>query len=73
MLKLCANGAEVSKLAQTVEELRAALFALQVENDQLRKDVAEAKMIEEKLKNELAEVRFTAGLADQRVEGGLSK
>ena len=38
----------------------------QVDNDQLRKEVAEAKKREEKLKSEL--VRFTAGLADQRSE-----
>ena len=63
MLKLCSDGAEISKLAQTAEELRAAVFTPQVDNDQLRKEVAEAKKREEKLKSELAEVRFTAGLA----------
>ena len=68
MLKQCANGAEISKLAQTVEELRVAVFTLQVDNDQLRKEVAEVKKREEKLKSELAGVRFTAGLADQRSE-----
>ena len=63
MLKLCANGAEISKLVQTVEELRAAVFTVQVDNDQLRNEGAEAKKREERLKSELAEVRFTAGLA----------
>ena len=67
-LNCAQNGAEIYKLAQTVEELRAAVFTMQVDNDQLRKEVAEAKKREEKLKSELAEVRFTAGLADQRSE-----
>ena len=42
MLKLCAKGTEISKLAQTVE-LRAAVFTLKVDNDKLKKEVAEAK------------------------------
>ena len=67
-LNCAQNGAESYKLAQIVEELRAAVFTLQVDNDQLRKEVAGAKKREEKLKSELAEVRFTAGLADQRSE-----
>ena len=65
MLKLCANGTEISMLAQRVEELRAAIFTLRIDNDQLKKKVAEAKKIEEKLKSELAEVKFIAGLVDQ--------
>ena len=69
MLKLCAKGANISKLVQSVEELCAAVFTLQVDNEQLRKEVAEAKKREEKLKSELAEVRFTVGLADQWSEG----
>ena len=36
-----------------------------MDNDQLRQEVAEAKKREEKLKSELAEVRFTARLVDQ--------
>ena len=42
VLKLCNNGTEISKLAQTVE-LRAAVFTLKVDNDKLKKEVAEAK------------------------------
>ena len=68
MLKLCANGSEISKLSQYVDELRAALFSLQADNDKLKKEVMEARKREEALKSELAEVRFTAGLADQRSE-----
>ena len=43
MLKLCAKGTEISKLAQTVDELRAAIFMLQVDNDQRKGVVVEAK------------------------------
>ena len=32
MLKLCANGSEISKLSQYVDESRAALFTLQADN-----------------------------------------
>ena len=32
MLKLCANGGEISKLSQYVDESRAALFTLQADN-----------------------------------------
>ena len=46
------------------KEPRAAIFTLQVDNDQLKKEVTEAKKREEKLKNELEEGRFTAGLVD---------
>ena len=42
MMKLCNNGTEISKLAQTDEELRAAIFTLQNDNEQLKKEVAEA-------------------------------
>ena len=42
MLKLCANDTEISKLVQTDEELRAAIFTLQVDNEQLKKEVVEA-------------------------------
>ena len=38
---------------------------LQVDNDQCKVVVVEAKNREEKLKSKLAEVKFTAGLADQ--------
>ena len=68
MLKLCANGSEISKLLQSVDELRAALFSLQADNDKPTKEVMEARKREEALKSELLEVRFTAGLADQRSE-----
>ena len=68
MLKLCANGSEISKLSQYADELRAALFSLQADNDKLKKEVMEARKREEALKSELAEVRFTAGPADQRSE-----
>ena len=68
MLKLCANGSEISKLLQSVDELRAALFSLQADNDKPTKEVMEARNREEVLKSELLEVRFTAGLADQRSE-----
>ena len=47
-----------------VKEPRAAIFTLQVDNDQLKKGVTEAKKREEELKNELEEGRFTAGLVD---------
>ena len=69
MLKLCANGIEILKLAQTVEELHAAIFTVQVDNDQLKREVAKANKRErekKKLKIELAEAKFTAGAADER-------
>ena len=47
-----------------VKEPRAAIFTLQVDNDQLKKEVTEAKKREEELKNEPEEGRFTAGLVD---------
>ena len=50
------------------KELCAAIFTLQTDNDQLRQEVVEAKKSEEKLKSELAEVRFTARLVDQQSE-----
>ena len=68
MLKLCANGIEILKLAQTVEELHAAIFTLQVDNNQFKKEVAEAKKSEEKLISELAEAKFTAGLVYKQCE-----
>ena len=33
MLKLCANGSEISKLSQCVDELHAAVFSLQADNN----------------------------------------
>ena len=35
MLKLCANGSEIPKLSQYVDELRDVLFSLQVDNDKI--------------------------------------
>ena len=35
MLKLCANGSEISKLSQYVDELRAVLLSLQADNDRM--------------------------------------
>lgn len=64
MLKLCAKGANISKLVQSVEELCAAVFTLQVDNEQLRKEVAEAKKREEKLKSELAEERLAVSMSE---------
>ena len=63
-LNCAQNGAESYKLAQTVEELRAAVFTLQVDNDQLRKEVAETKKKEEKLKSELAEERLAVSMSE---------
>ena len=68
MLKLCANGSEISKLSQYVDELRAALFSLQADNDKLKNEVMETRKREQDLRSEQAEVQFTAGLADQRSE-----
>ena len=68
MLKLCANGIEILKLAQTVEELHAAIFTLQVDNDEVKREVAETKKREGQPWSELAEGKFTAGLANQRCE-----
>ena len=50
MLKLCANGIEILKLAQTVEELHAAIFTVQVDNDQLKREVAKANKRERERK-----------------------
>ena len=68
MLRPYANGTVISNLAQTVEELRAAISTPQIDNDQVKKKVAEAKKREEKPKSELTEMKFTAGFADQRNE-----
>ena len=50
-LKLYANGLETSKLAQTVEELHAAIFTVQVDNDQLKREVAKANKREREKKS----------------------
>eukprot|EP00745_Piridium_sociabile_P003566 TRINITY_DN12083_c0_g1_i14.p1 TRINITY_DN12083_c0_g1~~TRINITY_DN12083_c0_g1_i14.p1 ORF type:complete len:104 (-),score=14.87 TRINITY_DN12083_c0_g1_i14:665-976(-) len=67
MAKLCAHGKEISKLSQIVEELRSAMFNLQTENDQLKREVREANDRESELKSKLSEVKFVAELADHQI------
>lgn len=68
MRKLCANGSAVEKLSQVVDELKATLFVLNTENDNLKKEVAQMKNREEQLLTKLSEVKHTAELADRRCE-----
>jgi hypothetical protein len=68
MFKLCANGSEISKLAQTVDELRSALFTVQVENDELKKSVENMRKEQENLQEQLTEARYLAEIADRRAE-----
>lgn len=68
MLKLCANGKEISKLSQSVEELRSAVFCLQTENDSLRKVVKELHKREDELKSKLSEIKFIAEMANRKSE-----
>lgn len=68
MEKLCSNGHEISKLTRIVEELQSALMGVQIENDKLKQEVEDAKRREDQMKDQLAEARHLAELADQRSE-----
>ena len=68
MLKLCANGNEISKLSQVVEELRSSLFTVQLENDELKKKVVTLRTEQEELKQQVKEAKFLAELAEKRAE-----
>lgn len=68
MRELRSNRNEISKLQNVIEELRSSLLATQIDNDNLKTEVAAARKREEDLKSKLAEVKFTAELADRRSE-----
>ena len=61
------NSIQKLRIAASPDSRRAtcaAVFTLQVDNDQLRKEVAEAKKKEEKLKSELAEERLAVSMSE---------
>ena len=68
MRKLIANGADIAKLKQFVEELQSSLFNVQLENDKLKEEVAAARKREDELRSKLTEVKHTVDLADRKCE-----
>ena len=67
MLKLCANGAEIARLVNIQGQMQSTLMSLQLENDKLKKEVAEVKKREEQLTEQVKGAQFLAELADKKM------
>ena len=68
MQKLCANGEQLEKLSKITEELRAAIFTLQNENDELKREVADSRKREESLRADLRTALHRAQVADDKAD-----
>ncbi|KAK7465977.1 hypothetical protein BaRGS_00037464 [Batillaria attramentaria] len=67
MEKLVFACGQLTKLTQTVEEMRGEIFGLRQENDALKQELVCVKRNEEKLKDDLSEAKQSATVARKRV------
>jgi regulator of replication initiation timing len=64
--QVCKNGKQLATVTTNIEEIQGMMHELKIENDKLKREVATLKEIEEKLKEQLAEVKHTAKVALER-------
>jgi hypothetical protein len=67
MNKLCKNSDTLDSMSKVVEEFRAALFDLKVDNDKMKEELEKSKKREQALSEELTEAKFSASLALHKV------